>query len=233
MLNYEECNYENDIGAGGLQDIFALMVFGKEYQGTFVDIGCRHPVLHSNSFLLEQYGWRGYAVDLEYFTPEWKKYRPNSIYENLDAFTVNYEKQFAKLNSEPLIDLLSIDLELPGERFNILKRVFETGYDFKAITIEHDAYCQSIKLEKIPQREFLTEKGYTLVRKDEIIEDFWINPKYIDEDQYQLLKSHNTGPGGGIHPWLFLKQEHSYDWTHFYDKIDFDSIPEFINSKPY
>ena len=150
----------------------------------------------------------------------------------MDAFMVNYEQQFKNLEMESPIDFLSVDLELPGERLNILKKVFETGYEFKTITIEHDAYCQPVELEKIPQREFLTEKGYTLVRKDEIIEDFWINPKYINEDQYQLLKSHNTGPEE-IHPWIFLKQEHSYDWMHFYDQIDFDSIPEFIDSKPY
>ena len=74
MLDYETLNYKNDIGAGGLQDIFAMIVFGKEHKGTFVDIGCRHPVLHSNSYLLEQYGWKGFAVDLEYYTPEWKQY---------------------------------------------------------------------------------------------------------------------------------------------------------------
>ena len=100
---------------------------------------------------------------------------------------VNYEQQFKNLEMESPIDFLSVDLELPGERLNILKKVFETGYEFKTITIEHDAYCQPVELEKIPQREYLTEKGYTLVRKDEIIEDFWINPKYINEDQYLLL----------------------------------------------
>ena len=58
MLDYKTLNYSNDIGAGGLQDIFAMIVFGKEHKGTFVDIGCRHPVLHNNTYLLEQYGWK-------------------------------------------------------------------------------------------------------------------------------------------------------------------------------
>ena len=232
MLDYKTLKYSNDIGAGGLQDIFAMIVFGKEHKGTFVDIGCRHPVLHNNTYLLEQYGWKGFGVDLEFFSPEWKYYRPNSVYKNTDAFMVNYKQEFKNLEMDSPIDFLSVDLEVPGERLNILKKVFETGYEFKTITIEHDAYCQPVELEKIPQREYLTEKGYTLVRKDEIIEDFWINSKYINEDQYELLKSHNTGPEE-IHPWIFLKREHEYDWTHFYDKIDFDSISEFINSKPY
>ena len=222
MLDYKTLDYKNDVGAGGLQDIYALVVFGKEYKGTFIDIGCRHPVYHNNTYLLEKYGWKGYAVDLANYTAEWDKYRPDTVYENKNAFDVNYEEQVNKLNEKPLIDFLSIDLEVPGERFNILKRVFDTGYEFKAITIEHDAYCHPVESEKIPQREFLTDKGYVLVRKCEVIEDFWINPKYINKEQYEILIQHNTGDPE-IHPWRFLKGL-EYDWTHFYDKIDLKNL---------
>jgi len=225
MLDYNSLTYKNDIGAGGLQDIYALVVFGKNYKGTYVDIGCRHPVLHNNTFLLEEYGWKGFAVDLEYYTPEWKKYRPNSIYKNVDAFSVNYKSQFKKMEIESPIDFLSIDLEGMVDRCNILKQVFESGYEFKTITIEHDAYCTG-ESEKKPQREFLTDKGYTLVRKCEFIEDFWINPKYINEDQYQILIQDNSGETE-IHPWKFLKSV-EYDWTHFYDKVNLDSIGELL-----
>lgn len=216
----------NDIGAGGLQDIYALTVFGKDYKGTFIDIGCRHPILHNNTFLLELYGWKGFAVDLEYFTPEWKRYRPNSTYQNIDAFIVNYEKQFNSLNEEPIIDFLSIDLEVPGERFNILKRVFDTGYEFKAITIEHDAYCHPEESEKIPQRNFLTEMGYVLVRKCEWIEDFWINPKYINEEQYNVLVQDNSGPNE-VQAAQFLK-EIGYDYGHFYNIVNLSDYQEFV-----
>lgn len=226
MFDSKTLELINDVGAGGLQDIYALMVFGKNYKGTYVDIGCRHPVLHNNTFLLEQYGWRGFAVDLEYFSPEWKKYRPNSTYLNLDAFSVNYKNQFNKLKLESPIDFLSIDLEIAGDRFNILKKVFETGYEFKVITIEHDAYCHPIELEKIPQRKFLTEMGYILVRKCEWIEDFWINPKYINKDQYEILIQENSGEIE-IHPWKFLNSV-GYDWSHFYEKIDLENLKELL-----
>lgn len=225
MFDSNTLQITNDIGAGGLQDVYALTVFGKDYKGTYVDIGCRHPVLHNNTFLLEQYGWRGFAVDLEYFVPEWKKYRPNSTYLNRDAFTVNYKAEFDKLELGSPIDFLSIDLELPGDRFNILKQVFETGYEFKVITIEHDAYCQPVELEKIPQRQFLTEKGYTLVKKCEWIEDFWINPKYINKNQYEILIQENSGEVE-VHPWKFLHSV-GYDWNHFYEKIDQTIIKDF------
>lgn len=215
MINFETLKYDNDIGAGALQDIHALIVFGKDYKGTFVDIGCRHPVNHNNTYFLEKYGWKGYAVDLANFDAEWKTSRPNTVYENLNAFDVNYEEQFNALNDEPLIDFLSIDLEVPGDRFRILERVFETGYNFKAITIEHDNYCIPSNVEMNPQRQFLTAKGYTLVRKCDSSEDFWINPNYIDEDQYQVIMTYNDD-NPEIHPWTYLKNV-GYDWTHFYN----------------
>lgn len=227
MFSFETAKMQNDIGAGGLQDIYALIVFGKEHVGTFVDIGCRHPVLHNNTFLLEQYGWKGFAVDLEYYTPEWKQYRPNTKYLNLDAFTVNYKTQFESLGMSSPIDFLSIDLELPGDRVNILKKVLDTGYEFKAITIEHDAYCHPVETEKNPQRELLIDKGYTLVKKCEWIEDFWINSKYIDSEKYEILIQENT-KDVEITPAQFLKEK-NYDWTHFYDQIDFNRIEELTN----
>jgi hypothetical protein len=216
MINYD-LKFENDTYAGGLQDIYVMIIFGKQYKGTFVDIGCRHPVLHNNTYLLEKYGWKGLAVDLEYFTPEWKKERPNSKYLNCDAFAVNYEKEFKNLNLQSPIDFLSIDLEVSGERFNILNKVFETGYEFKTITIEHDAYCGFDETEKIPQRDFLQERGYILVKQCEWIEDFWINPKYISENKYEILKQVNSRDDEEVHPWTHLKNK-GYDWTHFYKK---------------
>lgn len=226
MFDFNSLEMVNDIGSGGLQDVYAMILFGKRYKGTFVDIGCRHPVLHNNTFLLEKYGWRGLSVDLANFSSEWEKYRKNTVYLNSDAFAVDYKKEFEKISLESPIDFLSVDLEIAGDRFNILKQVFETGYEFKCITIEHDAYCQSVELEKIPQRKFLTDMGYVLVRKCEYIEDFWINPKYISEKKYQLLIQDNSGPTE-VQPRHFLKQK-EYDWTHFYSKVNLDDYKEFV-----
>lgn len=226
MFDFNTLEMTNDIGAGGLQDVYALTVFGKRYKGTYVDIGCRHPVLHNNTFLLEKYGWKGLALDLADFTSEWEKYRSKTVYLNTDAFAVDYKKKFEEIGLSSPIDFLSIDLEVAGHRFSILKQIFETGYEFKCITIEHDAYCQPHEDEKIPQREFLTEQGYVLVRKCEYIEDFWINPKYIDEKKYSILIQDNSGEIE-VQPRHFLKEK-NYDWTTFYSKVDLNDYPEFL-----
>ena len=224
MINFDTLAWDNDIGAAALQDVYALTVFGKDHKGTYVDIGCRHPVLHNNTFLLEKYGWTGFAVDLTDYTNDWKNYRPNSVYHNGDAFGIDYKNQFNTMNLGSPIDFLSIDLEGMVDRCNILKQIFESGYEFKTITIEHDAYCTG-ESEKTPQREFLTEQGYTLVRKCEYIEDFWINPKYIWSNQYKVLIQDNCG-AEEVHTKQFLKAA-NYNWTHFYDVKGF-SIPEFL-----
>lgn len=44
--------------AFALEDVFALYM--SDFQrGYFIDIGCSHPLIGSNSKLLEVMGWRG------------------------------------------------------------------------------------------------------------------------------------------------------------------------------
>ena len=223
MLDYNSLTYSNDLGAGGMQDVYALIVFGKEYKGTYVDIGCRHPVLHNNTYLLEEYGWKGIAVDKANYIGDWAHYRPNTKYFNSCAFSVNYLEEFKSFGLESPIDFLSIDLENLGDRFKCLQQIFDTGYEFKAITIEHDAYCQDIQKEKIPQREFLKERGYVLVKECEVIEDFWINPNYISPEQYELIVQFNYPGSRQCPPQNFLKAK-KYDWSHFYEKFDMEKV---------
>ena len=224
MIDFN-CVYVNDLGAGGMQDIYALIVFGKEHKGTFVDIGCRHSVLHNNTVLLEEYGWRGLAVDLENHTDNWNQYRPNTKYICDSAFNVDYAEEFRLLDMDSPIDFLSIDLEILGDRYKCLTQIFETGYEFKAISIEHDAYCQDIEYEKIPQRRFLKDMGYVLVKECEQIEDFWINPKYISPEQYADIVQFNHPGDRQCPPQNFLSAK-GYDWTHYYDKFDFEKLKE-------
>lgn len=214
----------NDIGAGDMQDIYALIVFGKEHKGTFVDLGCRHPILHNNTYLLEQYGWKGIAVDFDDYTKEWLESRPNSKYFNKDVFELDFKKEFDDFGFSETIDFLSIDLDKPGSRFLSLRNILlESGREFKTITIEHDSYrSDNIIFEQLPQRELLSSLGYVLVKDCDVIEDFWINPKYINKDQYEILihknetRDYGHAIGATIRPYEHLMKK-GYDWTHFYE----------------
>ena len=155
------------------QDEFVLSLIDK---GTFLDIGCYHPVRFNNTYLLEQHGWTGLAIDIVDYSDKWESRK--AAFVCADALEYDY-------SSLPyLIDYLSIDVEGEGSRYAVLKRVIE-HHEFKIITIEHDLYAGYLETEAEPQRELLTKLGYYLLCKNvkadtREFEDWWVNPKYVD-----------------------------------------------------
>ena len=90
-------------------------------------------------------------------------------------------------------------MEIVGERFKLLKKLLDTNYKFKVITIEHDSYLGQnyINNEKIPQRDILNNAGYILVcsdvsQKDHptlFYEDWWVNKEFFTEVELEQWKS--------------------------------------------
>lgn len=171
------------------QDEFVLSLFDKDYKGTYVDIGCQLPDKINNTLLLEENGWRGVSIDIENYTEQWKKRRGAFVIQ--DALTCDYPELFEFNKIPKIVDYLNLDIEGDGNRFAALKRVMESGYEFKIITIEHDAYRGYDVSERLPQRKLLHEMGYVLLCADVFVdnpkypmEDWWINPKHFEESQY-------------------------------------------------
>ena len=175
------------------QDVFVLSMLDNNRNGTFVDVGCRLPFEINNTCLLEEHGWHGVSLDIVNFTQEWRGRRTPFVCR--DALTCDYQSLFESYNLPQTIDYLSIDLERVGARYAALKKVFESGYEFKIVTIEHDVYMGFDEAERKPQRAFLKSKGYVLVCSDVStqnnipFEDWWINPKYIAAAQYRKYLS--------------------------------------------
>lgn len=204
----------NDKYAGGQQDIFVLSVLGTNKAGTFVDIGCREPVNHSNTALLEKYGWVGVGVDINDYSNNWKSERPDSIFIQSDALALKYKDIFEETQIGNPITYLSLDLDGRGTAFECLKNVIDSGYEFKILTIEHDAYAGNVESDMIPQRELLKSKGYILVRQCDYIEDFWINPKYVTKESYEKFIYSNTTDKREIHFW-----EHCYNINYNFTNL--------------
>ena len=173
------------------QDLFVLGLFKDTDQHYFVDIGCWLPDNINNTFLLEKNGWRGLSIDITDLKKEWGVRDTSFVATN--ALTADYKQLFDEHGLPQVIDYLSVDIEGNGDRCNALKKVFESGREFKVITIEHDRYRGYEEKEVIPQRKFLTENNYTLLCSDVCIrginpfEDWWINPKFFDKDKYNHL----------------------------------------------
>jgi hypothetical protein len=168
------------------QDLLVLMIFGNAHIGSFVDVGCYLPIIYNNTYLLEKNGWHGISIDKRNFTEEWKQRKtPFLIW---DALSCDYQQLFNTYGLPKIIDYLSVDIDGQGHRFATLKKVFESGHEFKLITLEHEA-CGGYELtERKVQREFLTERGYLMIASNVMcsagpFEDWWINPKYIHSDE--------------------------------------------------
>lgn len=176
------------------QDKIVLSLFDKNHKGTFVDIGCQLPDDVNNTLLLEENGWTGIALDIEDFTEKWKTRK--TPYINQDALSCNYTEIFEQYQMPKIIDYLSLDIEGEGSRYTALKRIMETGYEFKFITIEHDSHRQGhYYSEAWPQREYLQGLGYFLLCCEVMnismpFEDWWINPKYFNESEYMHYVCH-------------------------------------------
>jgi hypothetical protein len=92
-----------------------------------------------------------------------------------------------------------------GDRFKLLEKIIGSDYNFKIITLEHDAYLGQnfVDQEQIPQRQLLESKGYKLVcadvshdnHPDLYFEDWWINPTYFEDEEIKNLKFEKTSCG--------------------------------------
>lgn len=171
------------------QDLFAyLMIEGKQ-SGFYVDVGCRDPFRTNNTwFLEEKLNWKGLSIDIVDYELVWKQRK--SIFTQMNALTGNFKVLFEKYNVPKVIDYLTHDLEGEGDRYKGLINMPFDEYEFKIITVEHDAYRGFDKTERQPQREFLFSKGYELISSNvrshagDMQEDWWINPKYISRDTF-------------------------------------------------
>jgi hypothetical protein len=175
------------------QDIFVYNIL-KKNKGYYLDLGCYLPKKINNTYLLELNGWDGISVDIMDYHNEWKD-RKNKFIQT-DCLSLNYDEFLDKYYNQLTIDYLSLDMELLGDRYKLLQKIFESKYDFKVITIEHDSYMGEnfIINEKQPQVDFLKNNGYILVCSDVAqsqhptlyYEDWWVNSKYFNEDEIKL-----------------------------------------------
>lgn len=180
MESYSQCG----------QDIFVYNML-KIKNGTFLDLGCYLPKNINNTYLLELNGWSGISLDIMDYSKEWEV-RKNKFIQQ-DCMNANLDELLDTHYDNEVIDYLSLDMEVLGDRFKLLEKVLKTKYSFKVITIEHDSHIgnEYVIKEKIPQRDLLLKNGYVLLcgdvsQKDHptlFYEDWWINPKYFKREE--------------------------------------------------
>jgi len=140
------------------QDLFALSAAKNK---TYIEIGAWKPINNSNTYLLEEQGWKGFSLEISLRNkPAWESCleRTNKIYwEN--ALTFDYKQALVENNLPMHIGYLSCDIEPPENTFAALRRVIEQGITFDCITFEHDKYLHDIDYDPIVT-EYLKDHGY-------------------------------------------------------------------------
>ncbi len=157
------------------QDLFAYEKAAKF--GTFLDVGCKDPTFHNNTFALEQAGWRGIAFDIdEKEVNKFRKCRPLTPVFLEDANTADWTEYCGEYTLGPGIGYLSLDIE--GTELTVLQNLVKAGFWFRAITCEHNRYLVGDG-NRNAIREFLWSAGYTLAMPDvqsmgNEYEDWWV-----------------------------------------------------------
>lgn len=157
------------------QDEWVLSKFPKGYKGTFLDIGCSHPVELSNTYALEQLGWLGLLVDIDDVTELVENHRV-SPFKMLDATSYDFSGLLKHFDLEPLVDYVSLDVD--SATLDAVRNLLSNGIAFKVATVEHDRYRFGDERAK-DIRRFLTKAGYTIERLDVShqglpFEDWWV-----------------------------------------------------------
>ena len=77
------------------EDVEIFKYFKNKKKGNYLDIGCFHPIMYSNTYLLYQKGWRGINIDLNQTSIDlFNIMRPNDI--NL-CRAIGSTKKFVKV----------------------------------------------------------------------------------------------------------------------------------------
>jgi hypothetical protein len=166
------------------QDLFVLSMLKGKKKGSYLEIGSADPFFGSNTALLESnFEWSGVSIEiLENEVEKFAKSRKNPIILH-DATKVDYSKLLEKYKFATDVDYLQVDCEPPSITYEILTKIPFDKYRFAVITFEHDYYADLTKIYREKSREFLIEKGYTLVGSNIspndncAYEDWWVNPE--------------------------------------------------------
>lgn len=165
------------------QDLFVLSLLNGKRGGVFLDLGCSHPIVKNNTFLLESsFGWDGLSVDID------ENYFHLFVFRNSKKLaadcTILDWNQVIDLLGVTSIDYLSLDLEPPAETLKCLLSIPFGLIEFGVVTFEHDAYRVG-EAVRVPSREVFEQAGYVrccsnVKVEGQEFEDWYFNPNLVD-----------------------------------------------------
>ena len=180
------------------QDKFVDIVLDSPTEGFFVDVGAGcddERGIGSNSLMFEQRGWKGIAIDAGGAARlKNRSCKCVGCYIGDGTGETKILSDVLKENDCPqIIDYLSLDID--GFDLIALKSFFDTGYEFKVATVEHNLYSLDPKYKGWKEQFFdLMSRNGCIRVVDNVghmafagnlhngwaFEDWYINPKYVN-----------------------------------------------------
>lgn len=124
------------------EDQFINEFFKDKKNGIYLDIGCFHPVMYSNTCLLHRKGWRGINIDINPTSIDlFNIIRPKdtnlctTINETKETFKVYYDDPFSPVNT------------LDKQFYEKLENKFNK--DEKKLTVESKSMKEILNISKI------------------------------------------------------------------------------------
>jgi len=163
------------------QDRFVHTIHGNT-PGTFLDVGCHDPVHISNTYAIEQLGWRGLLIDIASELGPRIAEKRTSPFLCADATTIDWTATIRDYTLPKTIDYLSFDLDEAGA--SAFARMPWETLRFRILTVEHDAYRFGDGTRQA-MRATLRSHGYDLLCYDVCndgveFEDWWVDPGLVD-----------------------------------------------------
>jgi hypothetical protein len=178
------------------QDIFIATLFKNKKNGHYIEIGSNHPIIDSNTYLLEnKLNWKGISFEINNdFVNEFNNKRSNPCI-CCDATIIDYDHYFNLYKMPKDIDFLQLDIEPSYNTFKALKKINFGEYNFNFITFEHEFYREGDEVRQ-ESRSYIQKMGYKLLIEDVMhdnksFEDWYVNEKYFDEKLIQYLYGKN------------------------------------------
>jgi hypothetical protein len=169
----------------GAQDewIYKAAVLGEQLRvGTFLDVGCGHPIDGNNTFELERLGWHGVLVDVNGIFRSVIRENRSSPFVCADAALIDWSEIWLEHALPDVIDYLSFDVD--GALMPAFENLPFDRARFRYLTIEHDHYAYGNR-PRAQMRVMLGDLGYELLCPDVMCnglayEDWWIDPDLVD-----------------------------------------------------
>jgi len=158
------------------QDLFVLGITDYKLNGTYVEIGGSMPRDCNNTYLLEQFNWKGISLDIRDFEAMWLRERMNKFIP-CNAKEVNYKKLFSENFTNKVIDYLSLDID--EHAIDVLPLIPFDEYKFNVITVEHGIFRGNSKLKTL-QKEILNSYNYINLVED--VPETWKHQFNANED---------------------------------------------------